>query len=135
MPAQNRILSRQGAALIDSTALVYSGIQVNMTLPLETAAEMLQELLRLITPKCASELVKYREEYTGAGIRIKTTAQNVKTLVERKKKQLDFDYLEYRAGNESLHKVAVSVAFDTMLAQVSFTVVHVVSWNLLIVAV
>ncbi len=118
MPAQNRILARQGAALIDSTTTVYSGIQQNMTRPLQEGEELLQELLRLITPKCASELVKYREEYTAAGIRIKTTAQNVKDIVQRKKVQLDQDYYEYKAGNETLHKVAVSVAFDTMLAQV-----------------
>ena len=58
---------------------MHSGIQTEMTLHLKEAGDLVLEMLRLVTPKCSSELAKYQEEHVDSGERVdRNTADIIK---------------------------------------------------------
>lgn len=106
------ILTRRLPSMTKLGSSIHSGIQSEMTIHLKEASDLVLEMLRLITPKCSSELAKYQEEHVDSGQRVE---RNTEDIIKRAKE----DYInmvdlrkQYVATNKTLQSVAKSVDVD-----------------------
>ena len=106
------ILTRRLPSIIDLASSIHSGIQTDMTVHLKEAGDLVLEMLRLITPKCSSELAKYQEEHVDSGERIQRNTEDIIRATTGNYDDMVKYRREYVSTNKTLQTVAKLVHLD-----------------------
>ena len=110
--ALDDIVTNRLSLLINLASSMHSGIQTEMTLHLKEAGDLVLEMLRLVTPKCSSELAKYQEEHVDSGERVdRNTADIIKDATKDHNNIVDLRS-QYINTSEKLQSVAKLVNLD-----------------------
>ncbi len=106
------ILDVKLPAIIDKTSTMHSGIQTHMVSQLSQTANLVLEMLRLITPKCSSELAKYQEQHADAKHRVDQNTEEIIRTVEQNRGRIGRSKLKYIDNENSLQQVAEAILGD-----------------------
>ena len=113
------ILRNRLPSIINATYSIHSGIHTDMVTHLTEAGNLVLEMLRLITPKCSSELAKYEEQHADAKHRIYQNTDDITAKLEKEQFQIEGMQHKYIAGEKTLQEVAKDIHLDDTVSKIS----------------